>query len=325
MQRIATAIVCAIALASSAVAQDSTPNWPTRPITFVVPFPPGPGLDFVARLVGEKVSPAVGQPVLYEYRTGANGKVASESVARAAPDGYTVMVAATSTHATNVHLTKNLGYDPVKQFTPIITSVETIGCLAINTKVLPVNTVAELIEYAKKNPAKLSYGSSGVGSFFHLAGELFNQTAGVKLNHVPYRGSVAAFDDLVGGHVPINFTQINQALAFADNTDIKILAVLETTRFVRAPGIPSITETLPGFRMPASWNGFVGPAGMAVPVVGRLNLEIGRALNDRQVHDKLESGGYRVADSTPEEFGKRIRDDIELYGPIIRSVGIQLE
>ena len=310
---------------SAAWAQTLTQSWPTRPITFVVPFPPGPGLDFVARLVGERLSPALGQPVLYEYRTGANGRVASESVARAAPDGYTLMVAATSTHATNVHLTRNLGYDPVANFTAIITSVETIGCLAINTAVLPVETVAELIEYARKNPGKLSYGSSGVGSFFHLAGELFNQKADVRINHVPYRGSVTAFTDLIGGHVQINFTQINQALAFKDNKQIKILAVLETTRFSRAPDIASITEALPSFRMPASWNGFVGPAGLPEPVVARLNVEIGRALHTPEVHDKLESGGYRVANGTPAEFGRRIRDDIEFYGPIIKSVGIQLE
>ena len=184
------------------------------------------------------------------------------------------MAAATSTHATNVHLIKNLSYDPIKNFTPIVTSVETIGCLVVNRNVVPVNSVTELVAYAKKNPGKLSFGSSGAGSFFHLAGELFNQVAGVKMTHVPYRGSVAAFTDLIGGHIQVNFTQLSQAMAYRDNPALKVLAVLETVRFSAHPEYPSITDELPGFRMPPTWNGIVGPAGMPAPVVARLNAEL---------------------------------------------------
>jgi tripartite-type tricarboxylate transporter receptor subunit TctC len=295
---------------------------PTKPITIVIPFPPGPGLDLVARMVGDKLSAAVGQPVVYENRTGANGRIAAEYVERAAPDGTTLMAAATSTHATNVHLIKDLSYDPVKNFTPIVTSVETIGSLVVNTSVVPVKSVTELIAYAKANPGKLSFGSSGVGSFFHLAGELFNQTAGVKLTHVPYRGSVAAFTDLIGGHIQVNFTQLSQAVAYRDNKDLKVLAVLETVLFSRWPEFPSITNELPGFRMPPTWNGFVGPAGMPAPVVARLNAELVKALNIPEVKSKLEDNGYRVVGAAPEEFGKRITDDIAFYGPIFKSVGV---
>lgn len=315
------AVLFGLAGGPSAVAQ----TWPTKAVSIVIPFPPGPGLDFVARMVGDKLSGALGQPVVYDNRTGANGRIAAEYVARAAPDGYTLMAAATSTHATNVHLVKNLSYDPTKNFTPIIASVETIGCIVINQTVLPVNSVAELVEYAKKNPGKLSYGSSGVGSFFHLAGELFNQKAGVQINHVPYRGSVSAFTDLIGGHVPINFTQLSQALAYGENKNLKILAVLETVRFSKTPHIPSVTESVPSFRMPATWNGIVGPAGMPEPLVERLNAEIGKVLAMPEIKGKLEEFGYRTAGGTPAEFGNRIRDDIAFYGPIIRSVGIQPE
>ena len=219
---------------------------PTKPITIVIPFPPGPGLDLVARMVGDKLSAQIGQPVVYENRTGASGSIAAEYVARAAPDGTVLMAAATSTHATNVHLIKNLSYDPVKNFTPIVTSVETIGCLVVNTSVVPVKSVTELIDYAKANPGKLSFGSSGAGSFFHLAGELFNQVAGVKMTHVPYRGSVAAFTDLIGGHIQVNFTQLSQAMAYRDNPALKVLAVLETVRFSAHPEFPSISDELPG-------------------------------------------------------------------------------
>ena len=235
------------------------------------------------------------------------------------------MAAATSTHATNVHLIKNLSYDPVKNFTPIVTSVETIGCLVVNTSVVPVNSVTELVAYAKANPGKLSFGSSGAGSFFHLAGELFNQVAGVKMTHVPYRGSVAAFTDLIGGHIQVNFTQLSQAMAYRDNPALKVLAVLETVRFSAHPEFPSITDELPAFRMPPTWNGIVGPAGMPEPVVARLNAELVKALNIPEVKSKLEDNGYRVVGGTPEEFGKRISGDIAFYGPIFKSVGVQAQ
>jgi tripartite-type tricarboxylate transporter receptor subunit TctC len=299
-------------------------SWqPAKPITIVIPFPPGPGLDLVARLVGDKVSASIGQPVVYENRTGASGSIAAEYVARAVPDGTTLMAAATSTHATNVHLIKTLNYDPVKNFTPIVTSVETIGCLVVNRNVVPVNSVTELVAYAKRNPGKLSFGSSGAGSFFHLAGELFNQVAGVKMTHVPYRGSVAAFTDLIGGHIQVNFTQLSQAMAYRGNDTLKVLAVLETVRFSAHPEFSSITDELPGFRMPPTWNGIVGPAGLPAPVVARLNAEFNKALNIPEVKSKLEDNGYRVVGGTGEAFGKRIRDDIAFYGPIFKSVGIQ--
>jgi tripartite-type tricarboxylate transporter receptor subunit TctC len=298
---------------------------PTKPIAIVIPFPPGPGLDLVARMVGDKLSASIGQPVVYENRTGASGSIAAEYVARAAPDGTTLMAAATSTHATNVHLIKNLSYDPVKNFTPIITSVETIGCIVVNTQVVPVDSVAELVAYAKANPGKLSFGSSGAGSFFHLAGELFNRVNGVNLAHVPYRGSVAAFTDLIGGHIQVNFTQLSQAVAYRDNKNLKVLAVLEEQRFSRWPDYPSITETLPSYKMPPTWNGIVGPAGMPEPIVQRLNAELNKALSLPEVKTKLEDNGYRVVGGTGEAFGKRIRDDIAFYGPIFKAVGVQAQ
>jgi tripartite-type tricarboxylate transporter receptor subunit TctC len=321
IRTLASVLFCAVA-PLPANAQSWQPN---KPITIVIPFPPGPGLDLVARMVGDKLSAQVGQPVVYENRTGANGRIAAEYVERAAPDGHTLMAAATSTHATNVHLIKDLSYDPVKNFTPIVTSVETIGSLVVNAAVVPVKSVTELIAYARANPGKLSFGSSGVGSFFHLAGELFNQTAAVKLTHVPYRGSVAAFTDLIGGHIQINFTQLSQAVAYRDNKDLKVLAVLETVRFSRWPEFPSITDELLAFRMPPTWNGIVGPAGMPAPVVARLNAELVKALNIPEVKSKLEENGYRVVGGTPEEFGERIRGDIAFYGPIFKSVGVQAQ
>src|SRR5258708_2538281 len=179
-------LLSALAAAAPAMTQIAgAQTWPARPITMVVPFPPGPALDLVARLVGIKLGEAFGQNVVVENRTGANGMLGASFVARAAPDGYTLLMTTASTHVTAVHLMKNLSYDPLKDFTPIVAAVEPVTCLVVGGA-LPVGSVPELIAYAKARPGALSYGSSGVGSVFHLMGELFNQTAGVNINHRPY-------------------------------------------------------------------------------------------------------------------------------------------
>src|SRR5262249_37135474 len=220
-------LVAAIAVAagnSSARAE----GWPTRPLMVVVPSPPGP-LDVVVRLIGPKLNETLGQPVVIENRPGANGATGSLAVARAAPDGYTILSATAGTHVTSVHLSKNLPYDPVKDFTSIAATVEPATCLVVNST-LGVSSVADLIDLAKRKPGELAYGTSGVGSVFHLMGELLNQTAGIKLQHVPYRGLGPAMQDVIGGHIPIGFTSVSTALPNVSGGKIRILAVLEPTR-----------------------------------------------------------------------------------------------
>ena len=215
----AAILVAAFALPAVAHAQ----SWPTaRPITMVVPFPPGPALDLVARLVGDKLDKALGQTVVVENKSGANGTIGSAMVARAAPDGYTLLAATAGTHVTAVHLMKNLPYDPVKDFTPLIAAVEPVTCLAVNSNA-PFNTVEELIAYAKAHPDELSYGSSGVGSVFQMMGELFNQTAGVRIKHVPYRGVAPAMQDVIGGHIPMTFISVSNAMPATTDGRVKIL------------------------------------------------------------------------------------------------------
>jgi tripartite-type tricarboxylate transporter receptor subunit TctC len=315
----AFALVAAAMLGAAAHAQ----TWPTRPITVVVPFPPGP-LDVVARLLGPKMSEALGQPIVIDNRAGANGAIGSLAVARAAPDGHTILSGTAGTHVTSVHLTKNLPYDPLKDFTPIVASVEPATCLVINST-LAINSVPELIELAKRRPGELSYGTSGVGSVFHLMGELFNQTAGVKLTHVPYRGVGPAMQDVIGGHIPITFTSVSTALANLQDGRIKILAVLEPARYSRMPDTPSISEVLPAFRKPSSWFGYLGPPGLPHEIVARLNREVVAALNSPDVRPKLEEIGYSVIGGTPEQFAALIADGIVRYGAIIKAAGIQPE
>jgi tripartite-type tricarboxylate transporter receptor subunit TctC len=311
------------ALLVAGSASVSAQTWPARPITIVVPFPPGP-LDLVARWIAPKMSEALGQPVVVDHRPGANGAIGSNAVARAAPDGYTILAATVGTHVTSLHLTKSLPYDPLKDFTPIAAAVEPVTCLVVNAAV-PVNSVQELIAYARQRPGALSYGTSGVGSVFHLMGELFNQTAGVKLQHVPYRGVGPAMQDVIAGHIPVVFTSVSTALPNMGQGRIRILAVLESTRYARLPDMPSISESLPAFRKPSSWFGYVGPAGMPQPVVARLNAEIVKGLNAPDVVPRLAESGYAVIGGTPEAFAALIKDGIDRYGAIIKAAGIQPE
>ncbi len=297
---------------------------PARPITMVVPFPPGPALDLVTRLVAKKIEGPLGQTIVVENRTGANGTLGSAAVARAAPDGATLLAATAGTHVTAVHLMKNLPYDPIRDFTPIVAAVEPVTCLAIHPS-LPVNSVPELIAYAKQHPGELSFGSSGVGSVFHLMGELFNETAGVKLNHVPYRGVAPAMQDLLGGHIPMVFISVANAEAAAKAGQVKILAVLEPTRYAGLPDVPSMSEIIPAFRKPSSWFGFLGPPRLPASIVARLNAEMNKALHAPDIVQNFHANGYDVIGGTPQQFADLIRDGIERYGAIIKAAGIQPE
>ena len=270
--------LCLLAAACVRPEAAAAQGWPSsKPIVMVVPFPPGPALDLVARLVAGKLGEALGQTVVVENRSGANGTIGSNLVARAAPDGYTLLAATAGTHVTAVHLMKSLPYDPVKDFTPIVAAVEPVTCLAVNAGV-PVNTVEELIAYARSRPDELSYGSSGVGSVFQMMGELFNQTAGVRIKHVPYRGVVPAMQDVIAGHIPMVFISVSNALPAVQTGRVKILAVLEPTRYARLPQVPSMSEIIPAFQKPSSWFGFLGPAGLPRGIVTRLNAEMVKAL-----------------------------------------------
>lgn len=318
---IAALLALVVALTSPASAQTAPSG---KPITMVVPFPPGPALDLVARLTGARLADALGQPVVVENRTGANGTLGANAVARAAPDGHTLLFTTASTHVTAVHLMKSLPYDPVKDFTPIVAAVEPVTCLIVNSA-LPVSSVGELVAYAKARPGALSYGSSGVGSVFHLVGELFNQTAGVSINHVPYRGVAPALQDVIAGHIPMAFLSISNVLALGDTGSVKILAVLEPMRFAGRPNIPSMSEAIPAFRKPSSWFGVFGPAGLPAPMAARLNGEITKALVVADVKARLDENGLSVIGGSPEDFRALIVDGIARYGAIIKAAGIKPE
>ena len=324
-----TGVIGAVAaLAAAAVpasAQTSlAPSFPSRSLSIIVPFPPGPAADLVARLIGAKLADALGQSVIVENRAGANGTIGSNAVARATPDGHTLLMATAGTHVTAPHLMKALPYDPVKDFTAIAAAVEPVTCLVVNGK-LPVSSVEELIAYAKAQAAPLSFGSSGNGSVFHLMGELFNKTTGLKLTHVAYRGVEPAMQDVIGGHIPMTFIAVSNAKEPHLAGQVKILAILEPQRYPGLPDIRSMSEIIPSFKKPSTWFGILGPANMDAAVVTRLNAEIVKALNAPDVKSRLETVGLAVIGGSPADFAALIKDGIERYGAIIRDAGVKGE
>jgi tripartite-type tricarboxylate transporter receptor subunit TctC len=317
-----TAILCGLSiLAARAPALAQT--WPTaKPITIVVPVPPGPTVDMIARLVASRLSEALGQTVIVDNRSGANGTIGSAVVAHAAPDGYTLLAATPASHVTAVHLMKDLPFDPVKDFTPIMAAAEPVTALVVNAE-LPVNSVPDLIAYAKANPGKLSYGSSGVGSVFHLTGELFNRTAGVSITHVPYRGVTQPMQDVAAGHIQLLHISLSSARGALTSGKAKVLAILESRRYAKLPNIPSMREIIPSFRKPSTWFGFFGPAKMPPDIVARLNTEMRNAITAPEARAKLEESDLSILAGTPDEFASLQKDGIEQFGEIIRAAGIE--
>jgi tripartite-type tricarboxylate transporter receptor subunit TctC len=316
---LAAFVLLAPALATAAQAQ----IYPSRPITVVSGYAPGAASDFLARIVGDALQTKWGQPYVVENRPGSGSNIAAAYVARSAPDGHTLMVANDATLTSNVHLFKATPFDPAKDFAPIINICANIIVLVVNPD-LPVKTVADLIDYAKKNPGKLSYGSSGVGSPHHLAGELLAQMADIKLTHIPYKGGGLAANDVMGGHIPMAFLSLVAARALADAGKIRIVAVVESTRYDGLPDVPRIGETVPGFEM-ASFVGIIAPAGTPQPVVARLNETIAAALKNEAVSRKFAELGLAVVASSPEEFARTIKEGIAVRGRLVKAAGIAPE
>ena len=297
--------------------------YPSRTITIISPYPPGATNDMLARLIAPKLSETFGQSVVVENRTGAGGNIGVALAARAAPDGYTIVIGNDATHAPNVFLYKDIGFDPVTSFAPITLAARNIIGIALHPSV-PVDDVKGLIAYARANPAKLSFGSSGTGSPHHLAGELLQQMADIKLTHVPYRGGGLAVVDLLGGHLPMMFASLAAVMQHRDAGKVKVLAVVEKDRYALLRDIPTVGETVPGFEM-SSWLGVFAPAGTPGPIIDQLNRVIVAAMRTDDVRGKLDPQGLEIIGSTPAVFAAVIRQDLDRRREIIRSAGIQPE
>jgi tripartite-type tricarboxylate transporter receptor subunit TctC len=308
--------IAALAFAAAGSAQ----QYPTKPIRVISPWAPGGPAEALGRVVTAKMAEALGQPIVIESRGGANGEIGTASVAKSAPDGYTILLSHLGPTAISPALKKDLPYDPVKDFEPISQVVAGPTLLVVRND-LPVKSVKELVDYAKANPGKLSYGSVGIGSTTHLAGEMLNQAAGLETVHVPYKGSTPILVDLMGGRLAFAFVGISGSLQQARAGQIRAIAISTLTRSPSAPDIPAVAETLPGFEL-NSWYGMMVPAGTPKPIVARLNHELVRTLRMPDVVEWMKQNGLDPAPTTPEEHAAYIKAEIAKWAKIVQAARI---
>ena len=318
MGRILTAAVL-LAIAGFTAAQQSYPN---KPIRFISPFPPGGGTTIVARLIGQKLTESWGQQVLVDNRPGGNTIIGSEALVRSAPDGYTIMIQA-STHATNPNLLA-LPYDSIKDFAPVATVSSNEYMLVVNPSI-PANNLQEFIALAKSKPGQLNFASTGTGSPQHLAGELFNIMTGVKMQHIPYKGSGQILPDLIGNQVQLAFMNPLNAVPHVKAGQLKAIAISGDARVPALPQVPTFTEAgLTGFDV-RNWYGVFAPAATPKQIIDKLANEIARIMALPDIRDKLASQGAEPFVTTPEQFAALIKADIAKFGKIIKTANIRLD
>jgi tripartite-type tricarboxylate transporter receptor subunit TctC len=323
LKRMAAALAGLLALvAATAVA--TAANYPDRPVTVVVGFPPGGASDIPARILTDKLSNLLGQPVIVDNRPGAGGNVAGEFVAHAAPDGYTLLIGNNAILATNASLYSNIGFDAVKDFAPISLIGTQANVLVVNPNV-PAHSLAELIALAKANPGKLNFASSGYGLAAHLAGELFKAQAHIDIVHVPYKGSAPALEDVIAGQDQMMFATISGVMGFLKNGQVRALAVTTLKRTAILPDIPTMDEAgLPGFEA-TTWHGLVAPAGTPPAIIDTLHGALVETLADPDVQKKLAALGVDIGPDSPAEFLAYIKAEIPKWAAIIKASGAKVE
>ena len=307
--------------AASALAQSQAPaRWkPDRPIRFVVGFAAGGSTDTGARILAEALAAPLGQSVLVENRTGAAGNIASEHVARSAPDGYTYVVASVGTHATNQYLYPDMSFHVARDFAPVALTVLNAAVLVVHPAT-PYKTTAELIAYAKANPGKINLGTAGPGSTQHFAAAVFEQQTGVKFTHVPYRGGAPAVADLIGGRIDVLFTPIVEALPYIQSRQLLALGVTRKDRAPNLPDVAPIGDAVPGYVF-NTWQGIFAPARTPAPIVAAMSEAISTALRQPQTRARLEQLGYQPMGSTPEEFANFQQAEMKKHEELVRITG----
>ncbi|MDF1486105.1 tripartite tricarboxylate transporter substrate binding protein [Ramlibacter sp. H39-3-26] len=313
----------ATALAGPAAQAQGAAAWPAKPITLIVPFPPGGPTDLVARVLGQQLSEQLGQPVIVDNRPGANGNIGNGMVAKAAPDGYTVLYN-TSSIALSPALYKHMTYDVQRDLAPVALTAVVPLALVVHPSV-PASNVKEFIAYAKAQGGKLSYGSAGNGNVTHLTAFQFVRNAGIDAVHVPYRGSAPADVDLVAGQISFLTDTINSVAPFVRDKRLKILAVTTAKRISLFPDVPTLAESgMPGFEAGA-WQGVMVPAGTPRPIINRLNTEILKALKTPAVLEKLALQGAEPLSSTPDEYGTYLKAELARWAGVVKATGVTLE
>ena len=319
---IASAVVLGAGLlgGTSALAQ----AYPTKPVTIIVPFAAGGTTDILARIIGQALTAELGQSVVVDNRAGAGGNIGGQAAAKAAPDGHTLFMGTVGTHAINASLYKKMPFDPVKDFAPL-TRVANVPNLLVANPAQPYKSVKDLIAYAKANPGKVNFGSSGNGSSIHLSGELFKSLAKVDMQHVPYKGSAPAVTDLLGNQIGIMFDNMPSAIQHVRSGKLVPLAVTTAKRSPELPNVPTIAEAgVPGYEA-TSWFGMFAPAGTPVPVLAKLNAAIVKVLAQPDVKKKINEQGAEVYSETPEQFAAFIQAESVKWGKVVKESGASLD
>ncbi|OZI47235.1 ABC transporter substrate-binding protein [Bordetella genomosp. 5] len=320
---LAGALAAACLLTGPARAQ-SADNWPTKPITLIVPYAPGGFADTRVRLLARKLSDNLKQTVVVENKAGAGGVIGTNLVAKAAPDGYTIGTGNLAPMSVNPTLMPDMPYDPIKDLAPVVLIENSPLVLSVNNT-LPVKTLQDLIALAKKEPGKLTFGSSGVGGAHHLSGEMFREQAHVDVVHVPYKGGSLAATDLMGGHISMMFEMGYSALPAIQGKKIHPIAVTSKQRLAVLPDVPTMAESgLPGFES-YNWQGIVAPAATPAPVIARLNAEFNKILKDPEVVKAIADTGSQAGGGTPEEFGAFIKSETAKWAEVIKTGKITLQ
>ncbi len=316
----AAGAAAATAALPSALAQ----TYPAKSIRMIIPFPPGGATDIVGRVLAQKLGDQLGQSVVVENRPGAGGAIGSEMTAKAAPDGYTIQMATVSTHSIGPALNPKTPYDVKRDFAPVIHLANTPNVL-IASPVLPINNLKELIAYAKANPGKLNFSSSGNGTIVHMTGEMFKMETGTFIVHIPYKGTALAIPDLIAGQIAFMFDNLSSALPHIKGGKVKTLGVSQLKRSPLLPDVPTMDEAgLKGFES-NTYFGVFAPAGTPVPIVQRLNAEINKALQAPDFRERLAANGAEPAGGTPEQFARVIERETAKYAAVIKRAGIKPE
>jgi tripartite-type tricarboxylate transporter receptor subunit TctC len=317
----AAALATGLALLSAAPASAQT--FPDRPITLVVPFAAGGSTDVVARIVADRMTQDLGQQVIVENQAGAGGSLGAGNVARAAPDGYTVLMATVATHALNPLILPDITYDPVADFAPVSLLVLVPNVLVVNPG-LPAQSVQDLVDLLKAEPGSQVYASSGNGTPLHLSGELFKAMAGVEMEHIPYRGAGPALTDLLGGQVMVMFDNLPSASQHIASGGLRALGVTTATRAPSFPDVPAIAETIPGYET-YTWNALFAPAGTPPEVVARLNAAALAAMADPMVVEQMAGFSAEIVASTPEELAAHVAAELAKWQPVVAAANIKVE
>ena len=316
-------LVLAAALAPRPAGAQAPDAWPGKPIRFILPFPPGGGTDILGRLIAERLTANLGQPVVTENRGGAGGNLGAEAAAKSAPDGYTIVLVAPSL-AISPSMYSKLNYDPVKDFAPV-SLVATVPNVMVTNPAVPANTLADFIRLAKTKPGEMNFGSGGSGTSNHLAGELFNIVAGVKLVHVPYKGVNLAMNDVLSGRIQLVVIGIPATVPNIKAGKLRALALVAPQRSPVLPDVPTATEAgLPNFEV-TTWYGILAPAGTPPPIVARLNAALVKIMHAPELKERLDALATDPVTSTPEEFAGLIKSEIVKWREVVRQAGLKAD